>query len=79
MTEIAADAKLKLEMVMNQNTGEVEILITPKGAEQDHGWFFMRKDLVNLLAHGKVTIPHAAKASPIQIVKKMPEHPEKKN
>lgn len=72
MTGISDDTKLKLEMVKNPNTGEVEVLITPKGAEKDHGWFFMRKDLVNLLAHGKVTVPHAQKASPIDLTTQLP-------
>jgi len=72
MTEISEDAKLKLQMVPNPNTKEVEVLIMPKGCEDDHGWFFTRLDLVNLLAHGQVVIPHAAKASPIEVVNQMP-------
>ena len=75
MAEIAKDAKLKLQMTMNPKTNEMEILITPKGAEKEHGWFFMRADLVNLLSHGKVTVPHAVLAEDapkIQVVSEMP-------
>lgn len=72
MAEIAEDAKLKMQLAHNPNTKEVEVLIMPKGAEDEHGWYFTRLDLVNLLAHGKVTIPHAAKASPIEIANQMP-------
>ena len=67
MAEIKDDAKLKAQMSMNQSTHEVEVLFVIKGAETEHGWFFTRSDLINLLAHGKVTIPHAAKASPIDM------------
>ena len=72
MPEINDETKLKLAMVPNPNTKEVEVLICPKGAEDEHGWFFTRMDLVNLLTHGKVTVPHAVKASPIEIINQMP-------
>jgi len=72
MAEITDESKLKLQMSPNANTGEMEVLITIKGSETEHGWFFMRKDLVNFLAHGKVTIPHAKKASPIDLTTQLP-------
>ena len=72
MTEITEDAKLKIQMSPNPETGEMEALITIKGSEEEHGWFFMRKDLVNFLAHGQVVIPHAEKASKIEVVQQLP-------
>jgi hypothetical protein len=76
MAEITDDAKLKFQMAPNPKTGELEVLVLIKGVEDEHGWFLTRHDLVNFLSHGKVTIPHAKKASPIEIAKTMPE-PEK--
>ena len=72
MSEITEDSKLKLQMTMNPNTQEMEVLITIKGMEDEHGWFFMRKDLINLLAHSKVTVPHAEKAPQIDMTTKLP-------
>jgi len=72
MAELTDESKLKLQMSPNQATGEMEVLITIKGSETEHGWFFMRKDLVNFLAHGKVTIAHAKKASPIDLTTQLP-------
>ena len=72
MTEIAEDAKLKFQMSPNPETGEMEVLVTIKGQEKERGWFFMRKDLINFLAHGKATLPPAEKASKIEVVQQLP-------